>query len=213
MRAPHRPNSLPAVQPAHPMRAALDSDCDLQTNWNPRHGLFAKLVAAGSLDRIPGSVVSGAAARSRITTFLRTARLLVVCAALAAVAIWFGENYLPPQLGTERGAFWLRGQSPWAPDNGRCRQCGSVLVPRASMRCRPAGTASCVTCRTGTSRCRKPPRSRSGSGSSGQALGVLVFSRLPVVAPDGRLTTGGKREHGIPRGHHDRGELRSCRTV
>lgn len=57
-------------------------------------------------------------------------RLLVVCAVVAAVTIWFGEKYLPPQMGTELGAFWLQGQSPWAPDNGRCRQCGSVLVPR-----------------------------------------------------------------------------------
>lgn len=58
------------------------------------------------------------------------ARVLVLFGIAAGGAIWIGEKLLPPHAATDAGAFWLQGQSPWAPDYGRCRQCGSVLVPQ-----------------------------------------------------------------------------------
>jgi len=56
--------------------------------------------------------------------------VLVLFGVAAGGAFWFGEALLPPHAGSDAGAFWLQGQSAWAPDYGRCRQCGSVLTPR-----------------------------------------------------------------------------------
>lgn len=56
--------------------------------------------------------------------------VLVLFGVAAGGAFWFGETLLPPHAATDAGAFWLQGQSAWAPDYGRCRQCGSVLTPR-----------------------------------------------------------------------------------
>jgi hypothetical protein len=90
----------------------------------------------------PGSFV-----RSFLTSALRRCRLprislrvlsqvaktMLLFALLAGGAIWFGEALLPPHAINEHGAFWMQGHSPWAPDDGRCRHCGSLLVARVDV--------------------------------------------------------------------------------
>jgi hypothetical protein len=66
----------------------------------------------------------------RTATARKIIRTLVVFVVAAGGAIWVGERLLPRQVGVDAPAFWLEGQSWWAPDYGRCTRCGGTLTPR-----------------------------------------------------------------------------------
>jgi hypothetical protein len=60
----------------------------------------------------------------------KVARSVFMYAAIAGVAIVYGESQRTTPFDPSGGVFWLAGESWWAPDQGYCPHCGVVLVPK-----------------------------------------------------------------------------------